>query len=171
MTWLPDDVVRHLREVCTEPDLTGTRYRLISELGRGGMGIVYLCEDTVLGREVALKVLDDPAEALTLARLEHPGVIPVHDAGVLPDGRRFYAMKRVAGERLDRHLEGVPSLAARMRIFLQVCETVAFAHSRGVRNTDLKPANVMVGEFGEVLLIDWGVRAGTPGFAAPEREG
>ncbi|HBY62977.1 MAG TPA: hypothetical protein DEH78_24400, partial [Solibacterales bacterium] len=168
MTWLPDDVVRHLREVCIEPDLSGTRYRLISELGRGGMGVVYLCEDSVLRREVALKVTDDPAEALTLAKLEHPGIIPVHDAGTLPDGRGYYVMKRVVGERLDRHLESVASLAARLRIFQAICQTVAFAHSRGVRNTDLKPANIMVGEFGEVLLIDWGIRAGTPGFAAPE---
>ena len=91
------------------PDVSGTRYELISVLGRGGMGVVYLARDTVLDREVALKIVERPAaeratrnEARILARLEHPGIVPVHDFGELPDGRLFYAMKRVRGDRLDR---------------------------------------------------------------------
>ena len=91
-----------------------------------------------------------------LARLEHPGIVPVHDAGLLPDGRAFYAMKRVRGLRLDEHARAVP-LAERLRAFERICEAVAFAHAHGVIHRDLKPENVMVGPFGEVLVMDWGV--------------
>jgi serine/threonine-protein kinase len=110
--WLPDAVLAHVQEVTDEPDLTGTKYRLVRPLGRGGMGVVYAAEDTELGREVAIKVSstsdagDDLCERLRreariLAQLEHPGIVPVHDVGILPDGRVFYAMKLVRGERLD----------------------------------------------------------------------
>jgi serine/threonine protein kinase len=145
------------------PDVTGTRYELISVLGRGGMGVVYLARDTVLDREVALKIVDRPSdeddenEARILARLEHPGIVPVHDFGQLPDGRLFYAMKRVRGDRLDRWMASGRDLAERLGVFLRVCEAVAFAHAHGVVHRDLKPENVMVGEFGEVLVLDWGV--------------
>jgi serine/threonine protein kinase len=143
------------------PDVTGTRYELISVLGRGGMGVVYLARDTVLDREVALKIVDRPPdeanEARILARLEHPGIVPVHDFGELPDGRLFYAMKRVRGDRLDRWMVSGRDLAERLGVFLRVCEAVAFAHAHGVVHRDLKPENVMVGEFGEVLVLDWGI--------------
>ena len=146
------------------PDVGGTRYELISVLGRGGMGVVYLARDTVLDREVALKIVDRPSdgtpdagEARVLARLEHPGIVPVHDFGQLPDGRLFYAMKRVRGDRLDRWLAAGRDLADRLGVFLRVCEAVGFAHAHGVVHRDLKPENVMVGEFGEVLVLDWGV--------------
>jgi serine/threonine protein kinase len=149
------------------PDLADTKYRLIEELGRGGMGAVYLADDTVLGRRVALKVVatgvSDPAaaermlrEARIIARLEHPGIVPVHDAGALPDGRVFYAMKRVDGSRLDALAPGM-ALAERLRVFQRVCDAVAFAHAHGVIHRDLKPENVMVGAFGEVLVMDWGI--------------
>jgi serine/threonine protein kinase len=142
------------------PDVTGTRYQLLSVLGRGGMGVVYLAHDTVLDREVALKIVerpsDDANEARILARLEHPGIVPVHDFGELPDGRLFYAMKRVRGDRLDRWMASGRDLSERLGVFLRVCETVAFAHAHGVVHRDLKPENVMVGEFGEVLVLDWG---------------
>ncbi|HKD16233.1 MAG TPA: hypothetical protein VKG23_00090, partial [Thermoanaerobaculia bacterium] len=112
MRYLSDRTVRHLRRVAEWPELGESKYRLLEELGRGGMGIVYLAEDRILGRRVALKVLTAAAappgavdriwnEARILARLEHPGIVPVHDAGALPDGRVFYAMKRVDGKRLD----------------------------------------------------------------------
>jgi eukaryotic-like serine/threonine-protein kinase len=177
MTWLPDDVLQHLRSVCEAPDLTGTRYRLLGELGRGGMGIVYLVHDEALDREVALKVLDAPEEARTLARLEHPGVVPVHDAGVLADGRCFYTMKRVAGVRLREYASQPHSLRARLEVVQRLCETVGFAHSQGVIHCDLKPDNIMVGEFGETLVLDWGLAqrdgrgeaGGTPGYMAPEQ--
>ena len=167
MRWLPDRTIAHLRRVAEWPDLADTKYRLLDELGRGGMSTVYLAEDAVLGRRVALKVISTGAadaqtadrmlrEARILARLEHPGIVPVHDAGALPDGRIFYAMKRVEGERLDVLAAKAP-LADRLRIFQRICEAVAFAHAHGVLHRDLKPENVMVGSFGEVLVMDWGV--------------
>ncbi len=167
------------------PEVSGTRYELISILGRGGMGVVYLARDTVLDREVALKIVERPAgdvnEARILARLEHPGIVPVHDFGQLPDGRLFYAMKRVRGDRLDRWMASGHDLAERLGVFLRVCDAVAFAHAHGVIHRDLKPENVMVGEFGEVLVLDWGVArqmqiaecklqiVGTAEFMAPEQ--
>ena len=167
MRWLSDRTVEHLKRVAEWPDLAETKYRLLEELGRGGMGTVFLAEDRVLGRRVALKVVgtaaSDPGaaarmlrEARVIARLEHPGIVPVHDAGTLPDGRMFYAMKRVDGRRLDEIAAGAP-LPERLRIFQKVCEAVAFAHAHGVLHRDLKPENVMVGRFGEVLVMDWGV--------------
>jgi len=167
MRWLSDRTVEHLKRVAEWPDLAETKYGLLEELGRGGMGTVFLAEDRVLGRKVALKVVGtgaaDPAaaarmlrEARVIARLEHPGIVPVHDAGTLPDGRMFYAMKRVDGRRLDEIAGGAP-LPERLRTFQKVCEAVAFAHAHGVLHRDLKPENVMVGPFGEVLVMDWGV--------------
>jgi serine/threonine protein kinase len=208
--WLSDATIAHLRAVSDEPDLSDTKYRLLNALGRGGMASVYAAEDTELGREVALKVIAaaDPdgalaarmlREARILARLEHPGIVPVHDVGSLPDGRIFYVMKRVRGRRLDELLPELLERAARLRIFERICEAVACAHAHGVLHRDLKPENIMVGEFGEVLVMDWGVakvlrdsaeesvgapaaalhggaavtqhgtRIGTPGYMAPEQ--
>jgi serine/threonine protein kinase len=202
---LGDAAVARLQEVMDWPDLTATRYELVDLLGRGGMGTVYRAWDRELERAVAVKVVraagDGPAaaarlqrEARVLARLEHPGLVPVHDAGVLPDGRAFYVMRLVRGTCLDGHVAGL-GLQPRLRLFLRVCEAAAFAHAHGVVHRDLKPQNVMVGPFGEVLVMDWGVarvldeaavpagggaaegqggtRAGTvlgtPGFMAPEQ--
>jgi serine/threonine protein kinase len=176
---LSDRILHHLRSVIDAPNLEGTRYELIEEIGRGGMGVVYLARDKVLGRRVALKILTNPEEARTMASLEHPGIVPVHDAGALPDGRTYYAMKFVEGTRLDAFRETAPSLADRLRIFTRICEPVAFAHSRQVIHRDLKPENVMIGAFGEVLVLDWGTArrmeasvasvAGTRGYMAPEQ--
>jgi eukaryotic-like serine/threonine-protein kinase len=164
---LSDSTLDRLHQVVVEPDVAGTRYELVSILGRGGMAVVYLARDTRLDREVALKVLDWSVdrtsrerlsrEAHILARLEHPGIVPVHDVGQLPDGRLFYAMKRVRGDRLDRWLALLPALHARLGVFLRICDAVAFAHAHGVIHRDLKPENVMIGPFGEVLVLDWGV--------------
>jgi serine/threonine protein kinase len=169
---LSDSVLRHLREVVDLPDLTGTRYRLEEEIGRGGLGVVYAARDTELDRRVALKVMDAAwaGEARLIARLEHPGIVPVYEAGTLPDGRAFYAMKLVAGARADRYVAGNPSLGERLRVVARVGEALAYAHSCGVLHRDLKPQNVMVGPFGEVYVMDWGVEgvAGTPAFRAPE---
>ncbi len=156
------------------------------------MGVVYAARDRTLEREVAVKVLDDTrhahagvdrllAEARILGRLEHPGIVPVHDAGFLPDGRVFYVMKLVRGERLDAALH-TRSLNERLELFLRICDAVSFAHAHGVVHRDLKPQNIMLGPFGEVLVMDWGVAirvdelteriaiAGTPGYMPPEQE-
>jgi len=183
MTWLSDAAVERLREAAESPDLTGTRFRLLHRIGHGGMGAVFLAEDQTLGRRVALKVLDVPdeagdlaarllREARILAKLEHPGIVPVHDAGTLPDGRVFYAMKYVEGSRLEELARSLVATPDRLRIFEKICDAVAFAHSRGVLHRDLKPENIMVGPFGEVLVMDWGVakilREPAGGAAAPE---
>jgi len=158
---IPEPAVDRLAAMLRRPDLSGTRYEIVSELGRGGMGVVYLARDTTLDREVALKIVDRPSgagnEARIIARLEHPGIVPVHDFGELPDGRLFYAMKCVRGDRLDRWTASGPDLVERLGVFLRVCDAVAFAHAHGVVHRDLKPENVMVGQFGEVLVLDWGV--------------
>ena len=158
---IPEPAIDRLSAMFRSPDVTGTRYELVSILGRGGMGVVYLARDTALDREVALKIVDrapgDANEARLIARLEHPGIVPVHDFGELPDGRLFYAMKLVRGDRLDRWMGAGREISERLGVFLRVCDAVAFAHAHGVVHRDLKPANVMVGEFGEVLVLDWGI--------------
>ena len=163
---LSDAAVARLREAADTPDLDGTKYELVGCIGQGGMGTVYQARDRALGRDVALKVIRLPEgspdiavrmvrEARTLARLEHPGIVPVHDVGTLADGRTFYAMKLVRGSPLHE-LPAAP-LAERLRIIERICEAIAFAHAHGVIHRDLKPHNVMVGPFGEVLVMDWGV--------------
>jgi serine/threonine protein kinase len=188
---LSDAVIRHLQMVADVPDLTHTKYEISHSLGQGGMGTVYAARDRHLGRLVALKVVGTFAgsgdmierllrEARILAQLEHPGIVPVHDIGTLPDGRAFYTMKLVQGRRLDHHLTPATPLTDRLRILERLCDTIAFAHAHGVQHRDLTPANIMVGAFGEVLVMDWGVARilddrsegaviGTPGFMAPEQ--
>mgnify|MGYP000302840424 CR=1 FL=1 len=178
MSWLADHTVRHLGRVAALPEFGDERYSVVREVGRGGMGTVYLAHDNVLDRDVALKVSNaarpDPAlearvrtEALVLARLEHPGIVPIHDVGTLPDGRLFYIMKLVRGRTLEEYLSDRHDPIERLRVFERVCEPVAFAHARGVVHRDLKPGNIMVGSFGEVLVMDWGV---AKVLAEPERE-
>ena len=168
MRWLSDNRLAYLQSITDEPDFSSTKYRLIKELARGGMGTVYLAEDTKLNREVAIKVLSTPElnsglarrmvrEAQIVARLEHPGIVPVHDVGVLEDGRVFYAMKFVRGSRLDEYAVRADSIKDCLRKFQAVCDAVAFAHAHGVVHRDLKPQNIMIGSFGEVLVLDWGV--------------
>ncbi len=165
---LSNHVLDHLRRVTDDPDLTGTKYELLEPIGRGGMGAVYRVNDNELGRQVAMKVLaaPDPSGELTarlllearfLARLEHPGIVPVYDAGVLPDGRPYCVMKHVRGQHFDEWLTNGPSRTAALELVARICETVAFAHAHGVIHRDLKPANIMVGEYGEALVMDWGV--------------
>ena len=168
MKWLSDSKLTHLRAVVGNPDFSGTKYTFVKELARGGMGTVYLVEDSELNRQVAVKVLNTPdisedlrrrmiREAQIIARLEHPGIVPVHDVGVLPDGRVFYAMKFVRGVRLDEYAANTSSTRERLRKFQAVCDAVAFAHAHNVIHRDLKPQNIMIGSFGEVLVLDWGV--------------
>ena len=163
------------------------RYRLGEEIGRGGMGIVYRAFDTQLDREVAVKVPNHApgadlerrleVEAHVIARLEHPGIVPIHDAGRLGDGRAFYVMKQIRGHTLPDYLSSAPPRAERLRVFERICETISFAHANGVIHRDLKPENIMVGAFGEVMVMDWGVAkvlgaapdasGDHPGLAAP----
>jgi serine/threonine protein kinase len=168
MRFLSDKALTRLRDGAELPDLAGTRYRLLGQVARGGMGVVYAAQDETLQRRVALKVLEVPGEesdlanrlireARVLALLEHPGIVPVHDVGTLADGRVFYTMKFVEGRRLDQYIASVASVPDRLRVFLRICDAVAFAHDRAVLHRDLKPANVMVGPFGEVLVMDWGL--------------
>jgi serine/threonine protein kinase len=179
---ISDAALEHLQAV-TAAD--GDRYTLVDPIGEGGMGVVYRAFDSELGRDVAVKVLRASSEASlvarlrlearVLARLEHPGIVPVHDAGFLADGRAFYVMTLVRGKPLEAHAAELPTLAERLRLFQRVCEPVAFAHSHGVVHRDLKPANVMAGPFGEVLVMDWGVAKiiGDPedqsGISGPEQ--
>jgi serine/threonine protein kinase len=187
MSRLSDAAIVRLRDLVERPDVATTRYEILERLGEGGMGVVYLARDRELGREVALKVLraPDPSaserdrilrEARILASLEHPGIAPVHDVGLLPDGRVFYVMKRIRGERLDSFARTPRSRAELLRVFRQVCDAVAFAHAAGVIHRDLKPQNVMLGAFGEVLVLDWGVaklrgQVGESTAATTERSG
>jgi hypothetical protein len=123
---ISDRALQRLRQSAALPDFEGTRYRLMQELGRGGMGVVYLAEDALLERKVAIKVfhLDDVSEELaermrhearTLARLQHPNIVPVHDFGQLAGGRLYYSMKYVEGSRIDAQLG--ESLPRKLRLF------------------------------------------------------
>jgi serine/threonine protein kinase len=187
---ISDRALDRLRDAAAWPALD-TRYEITGVAGYGGMGTVYIARDRVLDRDVAVKVLDITdskgsraarleREAHILARLDHPGIVPVHDAGQLADGRAFYVMKLVKGRRLDDLLRDQPPLSNRLTMFSRILDAVAFAHAHGVVHRDLKPENVMVGGFGEVYVMDWGVAqdgtdaeaaiVGTPGFMPPEQE-
>jgi len=180
---LSDKLVAQLREEMQVPDLSGTRYKILRYLARGGMGSVWLAEDTVLNRRIALKVLDVAApagafeerllqEARILALLEHPGIVPVHDAGTLADGRTFYCMKYVEGETLRQHVSG-RSLPEKLRLLERIAEPLEFAHARGFIHRDLKPENIMIGAFGEVLVMDWGLAriCGSHGIRGEDKSG
>jgi serine/threonine-protein kinase len=149
------------------------RYQLFGEIARGGMGAVLRGRDIDLGRELAVKVLlkshkDQPElvrrfveEAQIGGQLQHPGVVPIYELGALADRRPFFTMKLVQGRTLAELLRARPSpsddLPRLLSIFESVCQTMAYAHARGVIHRDLKPSNVMVGSFGEVQVMDWGL--------------
>jgi eukaryotic-like serine/threonine-protein kinase len=148
------------------------RYRLLDEIARGGMGAVYRGRDVELGRDLALKLLLEQhrdrvdlierfvEEAQICGQLQHPGIVPVYELGNLADKRPFFAMKLVKGSTLAdllRETSAVSELPRFLSIFEAICQTVAYAHARGVIHRDLKPTNVMVGSFGEVQVMDWGL--------------
>ncbi|MEO8552998.1 MAG: serine/threonine-protein kinase, partial [Kofleriaceae bacterium] len=188
------------------------RYRLGAELGRGGMGRVVEAFDTQLGRTVALKeVLPRPGgtidrrferEVQITARLEHPSIVPLYDAGTMADGRPFYVMRKVTGRPLDELISRAHDLEERLALLpnlLSAMDAIAHAHKRGIIHRDLKPGNMLVGDNGETIVIDWGLAKvigeeeisdagatmiptaadslktiagavfGTPGFMAPEQ--
>ncbi len=190
-------------------DHGGGRYVVRAEIARGGMGRVVAATDVVLGRTVAVK------EALTLdpdtvrrfareteitARLEHPAIVPVYDAGFDADGQPYYVMRKVSGQPLERLVEATRSLSERLALLPHVvaaAQAMAHAHRRAVLHRDLKPSNILIGEFGETVVIDWGLAKvagqaddpsvdplpstgghvqtqagavfGTPGFMSPEQ--
>ena len=139
------------------------------EVARGGMGRIIAAHDRILGRPVALKELlhADPEyaarfrrEALITARLQHPAIVPVYQAGRWPSGEPFYAMKLVSGRPLDRVIADARTLEERLALLPTITaavDAIAYAHSRRVVHRDLKPANVLVGDFGEIVVIDWGL--------------
>ena len=155
------------------PDKSDSKYQLQGEIARGGMGAILKGRDTDLGRDLAIKVLldahkDKPdvvqrfiEEAQIGGQLQHPGIAPVYELGQFADRRPFFSMKLVKGETFSKLLEArKDSSEDRGRflgIFEQICQTMAYAHSRGVIHRDLKPANIMVGAFGEVQVMDWGL--------------
>jgi serine/threonine-protein kinase len=177
------------------------RFLRVGVLGIGGMGEVSEHEDSVIGRRVAIKRirarLEHPQraaamlerEARVTGRLEHPNIVPLYDMGSLDDGSPYYVMRLLMQPTLAQVLQALRrrdpdtvatfSLNKLVRCFVQVCQAVDYAHSRGVVHCDLKPANILVGAFGEVLVVDWGFchilgerraqRGGTPGFLAPEQ--
>jgi serine/threonine protein kinase/tetratricopeptide (TPR) repeat protein len=165
----------------------GQRFRVLRPHAQGGLGAVFVALDTELHREVALKQIleqhaDDPAdrqrfllEAEITGGLEHPGIIPVYGLGTYGDGRPYYAMRFIRGDSLKQAIEhfhadpalqtdpGRRSLELRklLRRFLDVCNAMDYAHSRGVLHRDIKPGNVLAGEYGETLTVDWGLAKAT----------
>lgn len=200
------DARRRLRIAGPEalPVVDPTAYEILGEIARGGMGRILLAFDRRLGRRVAVKELLPGAgasaaerlvrEALVTARLDHPGVVPLYEAGRWPSGVPFFAMKLVAGRSLAALITAAGSDRVARRALVRhlpaACATVAYANARGVVHRDLKPGNLLVGDLGEVVVIDWGLArladaeieaslppawsgssiVGTPGYQAPEQE-
>jgi eukaryotic-like serine/threonine-protein kinase len=149
------------------------RYVILREIGRGGMGMVLEADDPQLCRRLAIKVLLEPYqhdallvrrfldEARICGQLQHPGIVPIHEIGRLPDQRPFFAMKLIQGQTLASLLQTrsdpADDLPRFLTIFEQVCQTMAYAHAKGIIHRDLKPSNIMAGSFGEVQVMDWGL--------------
>ena len=193
------DLLAWLREL----GAPGTRLQVDGELGRGGIGVVEVVIDPALGRRMARKTLLEAGisaelmlrmfvrEARIVAQLDHPHIAPIHDLGLTPEGMPSFTMKLVGGRTLDEILASEPpgplspsALLDALEVLRKVCDALAFAHSRGVLHCDLKPENLLVGDYGEVYLMDWGVARlldandeaddepvimGTPAYMAPEQ--
>ena len=205
MDWLDDDprpadaLPSPPEETSDTPSIEGlSRYENLGPIGMGGMGEVHRVRDRRLGRRLALKTLHSSAlsrpslvarffeEAQTTAQLQHPGIVPIHDLGTLPDGRLWFTMKEVTGQTFGEVIAEVHAVSGTrwqpaasgwtlrrlVDALHQVCEAVGYAHSRGVVHRDLKPDNIMVGSHGEVLVLDWGLAKvlGRPDRAAEEGE-
>ena len=205
----------------SQPAPSYGRFVVTGELGRGGMGAIYAARDPELRREVAIKVIRGSGktdrqrlarfvgEAQLTSQLQHPNIVPVHEVGVTEGGEVYFVMKKVEGRSLREVVEALAAgdpetlrrwtLHRRLQAFMKVCDALAYAHDRGVLHRDLKPDNVMVGRFGEVLVMDWGVArlvgdetevvttepverlsmartldgtaVGTPGYMSPEQAG
>ena len=179
-----------------DSDRTDVDFELSTVLGEGGMGVVYAARQASLNRQIALKMMRaddsrDPkvasrflSEAMITGELDHPNIVPVYELGKTADGKYFYAMKQVSGTSWSEVITE-KSLRENLVILLSVCDAVAFAHDKGIMHRDLKPGNVMLGDYGEVLVMDWGLAmdigppkderpirgmslAGTPAYMPPE---
>ena len=174
---IPDRMIEN--EVISENEW---KYSIVDEIGRGGIGRVLVAFDSKLGRDIALKELiqtDKPGqnkikpldklkadeirflrEAKVTGQLEHPGIVPVYEIGRKPDGNHYYTMKLVRGMTLAKAIKDAVTLEKRLRLlphFRDICNAIAYSHSRGVIHRDLKPENIMIGEFGETVVLDWGL--------------
>lgn len=179
-----------LRRRVLSSEEEGSDYAIINQIGRGGMGVVYAAQQKALRRRVAVKTLKRDigqregdrvkflSEAVITGHLDHPNIVPIHELGQTEDGTLFYSMKCVTGTEWHKVIRN-KSEVENLEILLKVADAVAFAHSRNVIHRDLKPENVMLGEFGEVLVMDWGLAVdlnrkeeftmgGTPAYMAPE---
>ena len=165
----------------SEKENSSLDYKLLEKIGEGGMGVIYLAEQSSLKRSVAIKMTKESrqmtdammenflTEALVTGDFDHPNVVPIHDAGIDFEGKLFYCMKRVQGvtwEKLlhpktedEKQMAQTYGLIDHLNILNSVCNAVAFAHSHNIIHRDLKPSNVMIGEFGEVVVLDWGLAA------------
>ena len=178
--------------VSETPDDSSLDYLTLDKLGEGGMGTVHLAQQVALGREVALKQIhqrssQEPSvrdefltEAVLTGKLEHPNIVPIYEVGESSGGELFYSMKNVKGCAWDETIDEL-TLDENLEILIDVCDAVAFAHAEGVILRDLKPQNIMIGRFGEVIVLDWGMAVvaepgddviakcgGTPSYMAPE---
>ncbi len=187
---------RSVAQSAETPGAKAADYELLKQIGQGGMGVVYSARQANFNRMVAVKMLrpdssgrnkrnEFVAEAVTTGDLDHPNIVPVYDLGTNEEGALFYAMKCVQGTPWDKALPEKP-LTENLEIFLKMADAIAFAHANGVVHRDLKPENVMLGSFGEVLVMDWGLAVrfqvehdgrihssgtsmgGTPAYMAPE---
>ncbi len=192
-------------ELLTDPEMGGKRFAIEARIGKGATGSVFEMQDRSLNRTIAIKLLRHSSserkesskrsfirEARTTAMLEHPNIMPIHDIGVTDRDEMFFTMKRIVGASLGdairaaRDERSVPeefdTIDGRVRIFLKVCDALSYAHHRGFIHQDVKPDNIMLGEFGEVLVLDWGSAlsddvsrsdsaaiVGTPAYMSPEQ--
>jgi serine/threonine protein kinase/tetratricopeptide (TPR) repeat protein len=164
------------------PEVAKELYTTDKEIARGGMGRIVAAEDRRLGRPVALKELLDPhgeqitrfqREALITARLQHPGIVPVYEAGRWPSGEPFFAMKLVSGRPFDRVIADATKLDDRLALLPRLasaCDAIAYAHSQRIVHRDLKPGNVLLGDFGETVVIDWGLAKDLDAIESPESQ-
>ena len=173
-------VIKHraLRET-QHTTVKGADYELLNLIGEGGMGVVYAARQASIDRTVALKMLKPDianqaeqrekflSEAVVTGDLDHPNIVPIYDLGSSEAGALFYSMKRVQGTPWMAVIE-TKIQPENVEILMKVADAVAFAHSRGVIHRDLKPENVMLGDFGEVLVMDWGLAMSTAIFRKAE---
>lgn len=166
---------RNFSDTTKNENLKNAEYEILQVLGEGGMGVVYTARQTSIDRQVAVKMLKSKtaqnldqrhkflAEAVVTGELDHPNIVPIYDVGSNNTGALFYSMKKVEGRPWLKSIRK-NTIAENLNILMKVADAVAFAHSRSVVHRDLKPENVMLGAFGEVLVMDWGLAQSTSGF-------